>query len=140
MSNKVEFGNLFLRFVVGVTFFLHGLAKFQSGLDNIAGWFQSIGLPGFMAYGIAGIELIGGFLLIIGLGTRYLSWIFVLIMAGAIVKVKLANGFLGNGQMPGYELDVILLATSAYLGLNGSRFLAVDGLFQKSASEVKIGK
>lgn len=140
MSNKVEFGNLLLRFVVGITFFLHGLAKFQAGIENIAGWFQSIGLPGFLAYGIAGVELVGGFLLIIGLGTRYLSWIFALLMVGAIVKVKFANGFLGDGQMPGYELDAILLATSAYLGLNGSRLIAVDGLFSKSSNDVSIGK
>lgn len=140
MSNKVEIGSLLLRFVVGIAFFLHGLAKFQAGIENIAGWFQSIGLPGFLAYGIAGVELVGGFFLIIGFGTRYLSWIFALIMVGAIVKVKLANGFLGTGQMPGYELDVVLLATSAYLGLNGSHLLAVDSLFSKSASNIGIGK
>ena len=38
-------GNLIIRIVLGVTFFAHGLAKFQSGIDNVAGWFTSIGLP-----------------------------------------------------------------------------------------------
>ncbi len=30
-------GNLIIRIVLGVTFFAHGLAKFQSGIDNVAG-------------------------------------------------------------------------------------------------------
>ena len=42
-------GNLIIRIVLGVTFFAHGLAKFQSGIDNVAGWFTSIGLPGGLA-------------------------------------------------------------------------------------------
>lgn len=81
-------GNLIIRIVLGVTFFAHGLAKFQSGIDNVAGWFTSIGLPGGLAYGVATVELVGGILLIIGLGVRYVGLLFALILAGAIVKVN----------------------------------------------------
>ncbi|PEI89950.1 hypothetical protein CN679_19400 [Bacillus pseudomycoides] len=108
-------GNLIIRIVLGVTFFMHGLAKFQSGIDNIAGWFTSIGLPGALAYGVATVELVGGLLLIIGLGVRYIGLLFALILVGAIVKVKWSAGLLGDGKNPGYELDLVLLAMGLYL-------------------------
>lgn len=123
-------GNLVIRIVLGITFFAHGLAKFQSGIDNVAGWFTSIGLPGSLAYGVATIELVGGVLLIIGLGVRYVGLLFALILFGAIVKVNGSAGLLGDGKNPGFELDLALLAMGAYL------FIAkvegnIDGFIQK---------
>ncbi len=87
-------GNLIIRIVLGVTFFMHGLTKFQSGIDNIAGWFTSIGLPGGLAYGVATVELVGGLLLILGLGVRYIGLLFALVMVGAIVKSKMVSWFI----------------------------------------------
>lgn len=108
-------GNFIIRFVLGLTFFMHGLTKFQSGIDNIAGWFTSIGLPGFLAYGVATAEVVGGLCLIIGFGVRYIGLLFALIMVGAIVKVKWSAGLLGDGKNAGYELDLTLLAMGLYL-------------------------
>ncbi|CAG9612683.1 hypothetical protein BACCIP111899_01860 [Bacillus rhizoplanae] len=108
-------GNLIIRIVLGVTFFAHGLAKFQAGIDNIAGWFTSIGLPGGLAYGVATVELVGGICLIIGLGVRYVGLLFALILVGAIVKVKWSAGLLGDGKNPGYEMELALLAMGLYL-------------------------
>ncbi|RXJ02421.1 DoxX family protein [Anaerobacillus alkaliphilus] len=116
-----DIGALLLRITLGVVFLSHGLAKFQGGIENVVGWFQSIGLPGFMAYGVAGIEVIGGAALIVGLGTRVFSLLFSLILLGAIVKVKFAAGFLD-----GYAYDVILLAIGIHLSLNGSKFFSLD--------------
>ena len=73
--------------------------KIQSGIDNIAGWFTSIGLPGGLAYGVATFELVGGLLLILGLGVRYIGLLFALVMVGAIVKVKWSAGLLGDGKI-----------------------------------------
>ncbi|WP_066394388.1 DoxX family protein [Neobacillus mesonae] len=134
MKFKNEVGAIVLRVVLGVTFFIHGLAKFQGGIGNIAGWFDSIGIPGFMAYVVAGIELVGGIALIIGLGTRIVSALFVLLMIGAIIKVKLAVGFLGNGQMAGYELDLAFLAMALFLAINGSKQFSVSQFFVKNES------
>jgi putative oxidoreductase len=124
--NKHDFGGLVLRITLGIIFFVHGIVKFQSGIDNIAGWFSSIGLPGFMAYGVALLEVVGGIALIIGLGTKLFSVLFALLMVGAIVKVKLAAGFLGNGQMAGWEFDLALLVMSIYLVLSEQQPLSVD--------------
>lgn len=100
---KNEIGALILRVTLGAIFFIHGVVKFQGGIENIAGWFESLGLPGVMAYGVALLEIIGGILLIVGLATRLVAALFALLMIGATIKVKLAIGLLGNGQMAGYE-------------------------------------
>ncbi|MGG7619144.1 DoxX family protein [Bacillus coreaensis] len=119
--NKHEMGALLLRVVLGITFFVHGLAKIQGGIENTAGWFSSIGLPGTLAYVVTGIELIGGVALIVGLGTKMVSALFALIMLGAIVKVKIGAGFMG-----GYELDVVLLAIAVFLSITGSSMFSLD--------------
>ncbi|MBT2688783.1 DoxX family protein [Bacillus sp. ISL-47] len=131
MENKYEVGTLILRVVLGLTFFVHGLVKFQGGIENTAGWFSSIGLPGFLATVVAGIELVGGIALVLGLFSRVVSALFVLLMAGAIIKVKLAGGFLGNGQGAGYELDLALLAMAGAIAITGSKLFALDQLVFK---------
>lgn len=131
MKNNYELGALILRLVVGVSFFIHGLSKFQGGIENTVGWFESIGLSGFLAYAVAFIEVVGGIALVLGLFTRAISALFALLMAGAIIKVKLAAGFLGNGQMAGYELDVAFLAMAISLAITGSKFYALDQLVFK---------
>ena len=45
---KNEVGSVILRIVLGITFFIHGLDKFQAGIGNIAGYFDSLGIPGFL--------------------------------------------------------------------------------------------
>lgn len=117
--NKQQVANTLLHVVLGIIFFVHGLAKFQMGLDNVAGWFGSMGLPGFLGYVVACVELLGGFALIVGLGVRYVSVVFAVIMLGAIFKVKLANGLMGRPDAPGFELDLALLAAVIYFVIAG---------------------
>ncbi|AJY74669.1 DoxX family protein [Paenibacillus beijingensis] len=122
MGKNVEIGTLIARVVLGIIFMLHGWQKAQ----NFAGtsqFFQKIGLPGFMAYAVGTIELIGGILLIIGFGTRIIAALFALIMLGAIFQVKSSAGLVG-----GYELDLALLAISVHLMLAGGGLLAADKL------------
>jgi putative oxidoreductase len=138
MLLKNEIGALILRVTLGVLFLIHGIVKFQGGIENIVGWFDSIGLPGFMAYGVALIEIIGGIALIIGLATKFISALFALLMIGATLKVKLSVGLLGNGQMAGYELDLAFLAIALYLVINGSKVLSVSQLIlNKDSKELK---
>ncbi|MCP3740558.1 DoxX family protein [Rossellomorea sp. BNER] len=132
MLKKYEVGAFILRILLGFTFFVHGLVKFQDGIENTVGFFESLGLPGFTAYVVAGIEFIGGIAIILGIGTRVISILLALIMIGAILKVKLAGGFLGNGQMAGFELDLALLAISAYLAITNHSAFALDNVIFRS--------
>lgn len=130
--NKNEAGILFLRIILGLTFFIHGFTKFQGGISNTEGYFDSLGIPGFMAYVVAIIELVGGLAVILGIGTRIISILFVVVMLGAIFTAKLSAGFLGNGQSAGYELDLALIAMSVCLACaDRTRFSLDNKLFNK---------
>jgi putative oxidoreductase len=134
--NSQQIGALLLRIVLGLTFFIHGFVKFQGGIENTAGFFETLGLPGFAAYVVALIELIGGIAMILGFGTRVTAVLFAIIMIGAIAKVKLAGGFLGNGQGAGYELDFALLVMSVYFILDKPASFSLDSkLFQTNVSQ-----
>ncbi|MGN7299410.1 DoxX family protein [Ferdinandcohnia sp. SAFN-114] len=138
MTQKNEVGALILRLTLGILFFIHGLVKFQGGIENTVGWFESINIPGFMAYVVALIELVGGIALIIGFATRLVSILIALIMVGAIITAKLPVGLLGNGQMAGYELDLAFLAIAIYLAINGSKLLSLNRvLFNQNSNELK---
>ncbi len=141
MIKKYEVGTLILRVMLGLSFFIHGLVKFQGGIENTVGWFESIGLPGFLAYGVAVVELVGGLLLIVGLGSRVVSALLGVLMIGAILKAKLAGGFLGNGQGAGYELDLAFLAMAVFIAINGSKMFSLDQIIfkgQKDKSKSKV--
>jgi len=124
--NRNELGKVILRVVLGFIFFIHGFVKFQGGIGNTAGFFDSLGIPGFLAYVVAFIELVGGIALILGIGTRVVSLLLALIMVGAIFTAKLPAGLLGNGQAAGYELDLALLAMAIYFVLANKSALSLD--------------
>jgi len=67
-----------LRILVGITFFLTGLPKLGN-LAGFTGFVSSLGLPlpGFIAVIVAVMEVVGGLLLIVGLGTRWVSLWYV---------------------------------------------------------------
>ena len=134
--NKLSLTTFLLRIVLGISFFVHGLVKFQGGIENIVGWFESIGIPGFLAYVVGAVELVGGIALILGLGTRIVSALLTLIMVGAILKAKLAIGFLGTAEMAGYELDLAFLVIALFLAVNGSKLWSVDeAVFNKTTEK-----
>lgn len=132
MLKKHEAAATVLRVILGATFLIHGAAKFQGGIGNTVGFFESLGLPGFSAYIVALIELVGGIAMVLGVGTRIISILFAIVLAGAVVKVKLAGGFLGNGQMAGYELDLSLLAISIFLAITNKSLFALDNVIFQS--------
>ncbi|MBY0098157.1 DoxX family protein [Mesobacillus maritimus] len=125
MKNKLAWSTLILRVVLGITFFLHGLDKFSAGIGNTVRWFESIGLPGSLAYAVAVIELVGGLLVVVGLGSKIVSALLAVIMLGAIFTAKLSMGFLN-----GYEFDIALLAMAVFIAVNGSQMLAIDSVIK----------
>ncbi|UUZ87217.1 DoxX family protein [Paenibacillus sp. P26] len=100
------------------------------GIENTAGFFQKIGLPGFLASIVGGIELIGGICMILGLGVRIFGAAFAVILLGVILTVKSSKGFVG-----GYELELALLAMSVHLLISGNGSLAIDGWFRGRKAE-----
>jgi putative oxidoreductase len=119
-ASQADLGLLFLRLATGVIFVMHGYQKFF--LNTVAGtaqFFAGIGvpLPGVAAPLIAGIELIGGLLLILGLFPRVVGALLAVNMLVAILLVHVAGGFFNPN---GIEFPLLLLAASAALALTGA--------------------
>jgi len=112
-------GLTLLRVVVGSVFVMHGGQKLLvMGLQNVAGFLESLGVP--QPYGAAVVltvvECLGGLALIFGLFTRYAAFVLAFDMAMAIVLVHAKNGFF----MPdGFEYPMVLLAANLSLVLSG---------------------
>lgn len=123
-----------VRIIFGVLFLFHGIAKLQMGLGNVSGWFRSIGLPGGLGYFVAFLELIGGVLLIAGFATRFISLAYIILMAGAIIVVKLPLGLLGDGKAAGFELELAYILIAMFLAVDPKKGWGVDRLFGKSAN------
>lgn len=123
---KTSAVTIIMRVVMGIIFMFHGIAKFQMGMTNVEAWFSSIGIPGFVAYIVALLELVGGIMLIVGLFTRYVSALFVVMLIGAILTAKLSVGLLGNAQMAGYELDLGFMLVSLYLAVADQSPFSLD--------------
>ena len=132
---KYEWSLLIVRVVLGITFLIHGIAKFQMGLGNVAGWFESIGIMGSLGYVVSFIELVGGIALILGFGTKIVSALIAIVLIGAIFTAKLSLGFMGE-VAAGYELDVALLAMAIALVISGSKLYALDEKMFGSEKEV----
>lgn len=132
---KSNIVSLIMRVVLGIIFVFHGVDKFQMGLSNVEAWFSSMGIPGFLAYVVAVIELVGGIMLIVGLFTRYVSVLLVVILIGAIVTAKLSAGLLGNGNMAGYELDLGFILVLLHLIIAESP-LSIDRLISNKRNPV----
>ena len=107
-------GSTILRIVLGVIFAVHGFQKFQGGISYTANFFDSLGIPGFMAYIVAIIELVGGIAIILGLATRIFGALLTITMIVAIFTAKLSIGFIGADGLAGYELDLALGAIALY--------------------------
>ncbi|MFD1992499.1 DoxX family protein [Paenibacillus nicotianae] len=135
LKRNVELGLFIVRVLTGVIFLLHGFSKFQGGIGGTTGFFQSIGLPGFLAPVVAIIEILGGLLLILGLLTRIAGVALTVIMVGVLLTAKAGQPF-----MMGTEFDYLLLFTSLQLALAGSALLSVDSLLFKNKYNSRLAE
>ncbi|GAB4554789.1 MAG: hypothetical protein OHK0023_25340 [Anaerolineae bacterium] len=118
-----------LRLVIGFTFMATGLSKFQN-LQSTELFFGSLGLPvpGVLALVVAVVEAVGGFLVVIGLLTRYMNVLHIIVLIVAIITVKLNTGFVpGGAPGVGFELDLLMMTGSFVLLTFGSGALSVEG-------------
>ncbi|PYF06846.1 DoxX family protein [Ureibacillus chungkukjangi] len=131
---KNEVGGFVLRLVLGGIFLLHGIVKFKEGISETITRFHEYGIPyaEIVGFGVAGIEVLGGFFLIIGFSVRFVSFLLISVMAGAIVFVHFEDGFLN-----GYEFNVALIAMALYLLFAGSNMMSLDQLFNASEKSSK---
>jgi putative oxidoreductase len=111
---------------------MHGWQKLTVlGVNGVTGMFTNLGvpLPNIFAIIVIAVELGGGAMLIIGLGTRWAALLNAIDMVVAILLVHLKNGFFSP---KGVEHPLSLLAATICLVLAGSGAGSVDEVIGKS--------
>ncbi|NQV30909.1 MAG: DoxX family protein [Candidatus Marinimicrobia bacterium] len=131
--NKIsENGHWLLRIFLAVTFLYHGFIKFPIA-EMMA---QSMGMPVFMVYLLASMEVAGGVLILAGayiteLATRLAGGIFTVIMLGAISMVHWPRwSFVASESHPmgGMEFQVLIILVSLLFVAGGNRAFKSDNL------------
>jgi putative oxidoreductase len=130
-ANSTEYGALLLRMALGVMFIAHALLKVMVfTLPGTVQFFQSVGLPGFLAYVTVAVELGAGALLIAGYQTRIVALATLPILLGA-AWAHLPNGWSFSAPNGGWEYPVFLVMAAIVQALIG------DGAY--ALSQVKAG-
>jgi len=112
-------GVALLRASLGIMWTAHALLKlFIFTLPGTAQFFQSVGLPGFLAYPVFAVELLGGIALVLGIYARQAALLLVPIMPVA-TSVHIGNGWVHTSPGGGWEYPVFLISASIALWLAG---------------------
>lgn len=125
-ASNADLAATLLRVSSGVWFVIHALIKvFVFTLPGTVGFFESIGLPGFLAYVVIAAELAGGLALIAGFQTRLVALGLSVILLGSIYTPHFAAGFLFSNANGGWEFPAFWALTLWALALLGDGAYAV---------------
>ena len=116
-----------LRVVSGAFFIAHGWMKVAVFTPaGTAGYFESIGLPGFLGYATILAELLGGLALIVGFKTRIVAPLLAFVLLGAAWFGHGSAGFFFSNAGGGWEYPVFWAVVSFAQGLLGAGAWSVD--------------
>jgi len=126
-QRQIDLGIALLRISLGVMLIAHSvvLKYFVYTLPGTAQFFQSIGLPGPLAYVVFGIEAVAGIALVLGVGTRYAAAAVVPVLIGS-VWAHAGNGWVFSGANGGWEYPLYLTVLAIAQILLGAGALAVS--------------
>jgi putative oxidoreductase len=129
-SSAAALGATLLRVGLGVMYLAHSVALklLTFGLAGTAGYFESIGLPGWLAYATFAAEAAGGAALVLGIQARWVALALIPALVGAIVWAHAGNGWVFTAPGGGWEYPLFLIAASVALALIG------DGAYALSRS------
>lgn len=127
---------LALRIALGAMFIAHALLKYYVfTLPGTVKFFESIGLPGPLAYLTFYAELIGGALILAGAWSRWVSAALTPVLLGA-TWAHAGNGWLFTAQNGGWEYPAFLTVAAIALTLLGDGKFAVSALFSRSGFSI----
>ncbi len=115
-----------LRLSLAVLFFAHaGLKLFVFTPAGTAGYFKSLGLPGWLAYVTIAAEVLGAAALFLGIWPRLAALALVPLMLGTIITVHGKAGFFFTNANGGWEFPAFWTAGLLAVALLGDGALAL---------------
>ena len=132
-ERNVAWATALLRISLGVMFLAHSvvLKHFTFTLAGTAAFFESLGLPGVLAYVVFWAEAIGGALLVLGIGTRWVAAALIPVLVGAL-WTHAGNGWVFSGANGGWEYPLYLIVLSVAQFLLGDGAFAIGAKFRNS--------
>lgn len=114
-----------LRIASGSLFVAHGWLKVSVfTVAGTVGFFESLGLPGLLAYFTIAAEIVGGIALILGIGTRLVSLALIPVLLGA-TWAHSGNGWLFSSEGGGWEFPVFWAVVQGAIALLGGGAFAL---------------
>lgn len=127
-----SFAALLLRLTLGVMLLAHGLLKvLVFTMPGTVSFFESLGLPGLLAWVVTVAEIGGGLALIAGMYTRAVAVLSIPILLGA-AWVHAPNGWVFSAPGGGWEYPVFMAFTAAALALLGDGRFALGARLGRS--------
>lgn len=128
-ARTAPYAALVLRIALGVMFIAHALLKYYVfTLPGTVKFFDSIGLPGPLAYVTFWAELIGGTLILAGAWSRWAAAALIPVLIGA-TWAHAGNGWLFTAPNGGWEYPAFLTVAALAQALLGDGKFAYSALF-----------
>lgn len=120
-----DYAAFLLRVSTGILFLAHGLMKvFVFTIPGTVGFFESLGLPGILAYLTILAEIAGGLLLILGVATRAVSVALIPVLLGA-TWAHSGNGWSFSAAGGGWEYPLFWTVAQVSVALLGAGAFAL---------------
>ena len=124
-SRTAPYAATLLRVALGSMFIAHALLKYVVfTLPGTVKFFESIGLPGPLAYITFGAELVGGLLILGGVYARWVALALVPILLGA-TWAHAGNGWTFSAPNGGWEYPAFLTVVALVVTLLGDGKFAI---------------
>ncbi len=131
-TRTAPYAALVLRIALGVMFIAHALLKYSVfTLPGTAKFFESLGLPGPLAYLTFFAELVGGALILAGVYSRWVSAALIPILIGA-TWAHAGNGWVFTAANGGWEYPAFLTIVALVQALLGDGKYALSELFDRA--------
>lgn len=114
-----------VRIVIGIMFIMHGLPKWNNGIEKVGAAFaNNYGLPRWFAALAVFFELVGGACLVVGLATRFFAAALAIEMLIAMFAAHWPKGY--SAGAGGYEYVLLIGVACLAIAIRGGGPYSVD--------------